>query len=164
MAQLPNAFDATQVEPADERTALPAGEYTAMLVNSEMKWTKQGTGQYLNLDFQVIDGPFQGRHFFDRLNLVNPNQQAVDIAQRQLSALCHAVNVLHVQDSAQLHDKPLIAKLKYVAAKDNFSEKNEVVAYKPAAGSTAPAPAPAPIPASTAARNPASGVKPAWAK
>jgi hypothetical protein len=55
----------------------------------------------------VIEGLHQGRKIWDQLNLVNPNQQTVEIAQRALSAICHAVGQLQVNDSEQLHLRPL---------------------------------------------------------
>ena len=37
-----------------------------------MKATKAGTGQYLQLGFQILDGPHKGRKLWARLNLDNP--------------------------------------------------------------------------------------------
>jgi len=126
------AFDASQVDPTNEFEVLPAGDYTVMIVDSEMKPTKDQQGQYLQLTEEVLDGPYKGRKFWDRLNLVNPNQQAVEIAQRTLSQSCHAVGILQVQDSAELHNRPLVARLKVRPARGQYSESNEVAQYKPA--------------------------------
>ena len=125
------AFDANQVDPTDQFEALPAGDYPVIIVDSEMKPTRDNRGQYLQLTLEVIDGPYKGRKMWDRLNLNNPNQQAVEIAQRQLSQICHAVGVLQVNDSLELHDKPLVARVKVRPASGQFSESNEVSQYKP---------------------------------
>ena len=124
-------FDANQVEPQAPLEPVPSGLYTVMIVESEMKPTKAGDGQYLELVLQIVDGDFKGRKIWDRLNLFSKNQTAVQIAQSTLSAICHAVNVIQVQDSQQLHDKPLLAKVVFMPAKDGFAEKNEVKGYKP---------------------------------
>ena len=92
MAQI--AFDASSVEPAAPLEPLPPGKYVAQIVQSEMRATRAGNGQYLWLEMDVIEGPHQGRKIWDQLNLVNPNQQTVEIAQRALSAICHAVGEL----------------------------------------------------------------------
>lgn len=148
MAFLPTAFDARTVAPAVEIGALPSGEYLVAITDSSFESTKMGDGQFLKLVFTVLDGEHKGRQIWDRLNLVNRNPTAVEIAQRALSAICHATGVLTVADSSQLHDRPLVIKVKYVPPAGDFGEKNEVKAYKSAAvGSPAPSRQPAPPPA-----------------
>ena len=159
MAQIFNgqAFDAAQVDPTSKFDAIPAGEYPVMITASELKLTKDGTGQYLQLELQVQDGAFQGRKLFDRLNLHNANQKAVEIAQRQLSQLCHAVGVMQVTDSEQLHFKPCIAKIG-VRTEPGRDPSNEIKGYKAAAGvpvSQTPKVPTAPMPQASAPAAPA---------
>jgi hypothetical protein len=128
-------FDATTIAPATEMTALPSGEYLMAITESEMKETKGGTGQYLQLVFAVLNAAIPeliGRKVFVRLNLINSNQTAVDIAQRELSAICHAIGVLKLQDSQQLHDLPMTCSVKFMPAKGEFAESNKIAGYKPA--------------------------------
>lgn len=132
MASLPSYFDANTVAPAAELGALPAGEYLVAITDSAMEDTKARDGQFLKLVFSVLEGPHQGAKIFDRLNLINRSQTAVDIAQRALSAICHAVGVFGVEDSQQLHNKPLKIKISYEPAKGEYGETNRVKAYKPA--------------------------------
>jgi len=143
-----NGFDATAVEPQKAFEPLPAGDYLCVITNSEMKPTKKGDGQYLEVQLEVLDGPHKGRRLFDRFNLQNPNPQAVEIARRQFSGLCHAVNVMRVQDSCQLHNIPCVVQVKCKKRDDNGEWSNEVGGYKaksttpaataPAAGGAAP--------------------------
>lgn len=123
-------FDATQIEPQSSFEPLPSGEYQVMIKESEMKPTRDGTGSYLQITLEVIDGNHKGRLLWDRLNLQNSNAVAVEIAQKQLSAICHAVNVLNVSDSAQLHNIPMIAKVAYRDARNGYDASNDVKAYK----------------------------------
>ena len=90
MARLGETFDATTVEPNKPLEALPPGRYVVQIVNSEMRPTKDGMGQYLWLELDVLEGEYAGRKLFDRLNLINANPTTVEIAQRTLSAICHA--------------------------------------------------------------------------
>ena len=85
-----NGFNAATIEPAATYEPLPAGNYSAVIVESEEKPTKAMTGSYLQLGLEIVEGQYAGRKLIDRLNLNNPNQIAVDIAQRTLSAICHA--------------------------------------------------------------------------
>jgi hypothetical protein len=145
-----DGFDARTVEPNQGFDVMPAGEYDAVIVASEVKPTSAGDGKYLKLELQILNGQFQNRKVWDQLNIWNPNAQAVQIAKGQLSALCRAINVLTPQDSGELHNKPL--RIKLAVKKDaEYGDKNVVKAYKPRqSGPVAPASAPvsqAPAPA-----------------
>ncbi len=122
-----SGFDAGQVEPNQGFDVLPAGEYEACIVASTMKPTKDGNGKYLELELQILNGPFQNRKVFDRLNLVNSSAKAVEIAKGTLSAICRAVGVLTPQDSSELHNKPLRIKVT-VRKSDEYGDGNEVKA------------------------------------
>lgn len=141
MADL-SGFNAENVEPQQGSfEPIPAGWYTCMITDSEFKSTKNGNGEYLQLRLDVIDGEYEKRVLFDRLNLNNPNQTAVEIAQRQLSAICRAVGVMTPQDSADLHDKPLRVKVGVRPAGNGYEASNEVKAYEAVEGGGQAAPA-----------------------
>lgn len=127
-------FDATHIDPTPRFDPLPAGDYAAIITESETRTTKDGSGQYLQIKIEVQGGEFAGRVLFDRLNLWNNNRQAQEIAQRSLSQICHAVGVMQVNDSQELHHKPLIATVKVRPARDNYEASNEIKGYKAAAG------------------------------
>lgn len=128
MANL-QGFNANDVEPASEFEPIPAGRYEAVVVDSEMKPTKSGTGNYLQLTFQVIDGPFSNRLLWARLNLDNPNDQTRKIAQGELSAICRAVGVLAPNDSVDLHNLPLVIQVRCKKRTDTGEIVNEVKGY-----------------------------------
>lgn len=135
MANL-NGFDATAVKPAEDRGAFPPGEYTALIIDSSMKDTKNKDGQYLELTVQITGGEFSGRKVWARLNLVNKNDKAREIAERELSAICHAVGVLKPSDSAQLHNKPLTIRVDIEpAGGERKNDQNVIKAWKPIDGS-----------------------------
>jgi len=131
-------FNAEEVEPQGSFEPIPAGWYTCMVTDSEFKPTKNGQGEYLQLRLDVIDGEHEGRVLFDRLNLNNPNQTAVEIAQRQLSAICRAVGIMTPSDSTELHDRPLNVKVSIRPAGNGYEASNEVKAYDSAEGASAP--------------------------
>ena len=105
-------FNANEVEPSVGFEAIPAGKYQAVIVDSDMKTNKAGTGEYLQLEFEIIEGEYKGRKLWTRLNINNPNPDAVRMARADLSAICHAVNVIHAVDSADLHNLPLTITVK----------------------------------------------------
>ncbi|MCX5682321.1 MAG: DUF669 domain-containing protein, partial [Planctomycetota bacterium] len=127
MANLGN-FNANEVEPTSFEP-LPAGKYLACIVESEMKATKNGAGQFLNLTFQVLDGEFKGRKVWARLNLKNPNPQAEQIARGQLSALCRAIGVMTPRESCELHNLPLTLSVSLKKRTDNEELTIEVKGF-----------------------------------
>jgi hypothetical protein len=142
MASLGGTFDATNVEPSAPIEILPPGKYPVQIVKSEMKDTKAGTGQLLALEMEIIDGPSKGRKLWENLNLVNPNPQAQEIAQRTLSAICHAVGRLQVSDSEELHFKPMIALVEIEPEGPDKSgvhrkARNSIKGFSAASGATA---------------------------
>lgn len=128
MANL-QGFDASKVPEQQEFSALPEGQYVVIATASEMKPTKSGNGQFLQFTFEVLDGPQKGRKLWARLNLVNPNQTAVDIAQRELGAICRAVGVIKPSDSAELHNKPMLITVA-VEIDDRKRESNIIKKYE----------------------------------
>jgi hypothetical protein len=148
-------FKASNVE-LTERSydALPEGDYEMIVTKSDTKPTKAGNGHYLELEMQIIAGQFSGRRHWERLNLDNPSQRTVKIAQEQLARLCMAMGLDEIQDSEELHDRAFIATLG-IDKKD--ATRNVVWDYKPAEGAS-PAPAPAAKPAAAAA--PAKSARP----
>ncbi len=124
-------FDARTVAPdTGVQEALPAGWYNVMIDQSEIKPTKANDGNYLELRFKVLDGAHVGKSVFGRLNLRNANPTAQEIGYKQLSAVAHAVGVLMIQDSSQLHNIPLKIKLKVRPARDDYEASNDITAYK----------------------------------
>ncbi len=162
-------FDASSVQPQSNYEPLPAGDYLCVIEDSEMKPTKAGTGAYLQLTLRVADGIHEGRRIWERLNLKNPNSTAVEIAQKTLSSICHAVGKLQVADSIELHDLPLVLSLK-LKHDGQYGLQNEIAAYKPTGNGAAPAaPAPvAPVAAAPAAPAPVAAAPaaaaPPWSK
>lgn len=140
MADL-RGFDANTVEPNESFDPLPRGDYLCVIVASEMKPTRSGNGAFLELEFEVIDGPHKGRKLWDRLNLNNANETAVKIAKGTLSAICRAVGVLQPTDSCELHDRPLVCKVRVEKRIDVDDFTNVIKGYRPrsAAGSAPPA-------------------------
>ena len=141
MASL-SGFDANKVEPQTEYPPpIPAGDYDAIIIGSEMKATKDRNGTYLRLELAVLNGQFQNRKLSTNLNLVNANAKAVEIAKGSLSAICRAVGVLTPNDSSELHGKPLTVKVT-IRKSDEYGDQNEIKAFK-VRGSSPPAAAPA---------------------
>ncbi len=141
-------FDATDIEPGQVFEHIPfTGWLKGMIVSSSNVATKKGDGEFLKLDIEVLDGDFKGRHAFDQLNLDNPNATAVEIAQRTLSAICHAVGKLKIKDSVELHNLPLEFKItvelddRDIPEADKRAPQNKIKGYRAIEGAAVIVPA-----------------------
>ncbi len=128
MANL-NGFNANDVEPANDFDPIPAGTYLAVITASEVKPTKDGTGEYLELSFQIIEGDYQNRLLWARLSLSHPKDIVSRIARSQLADICKAVGVLKPNDSAELHNLPLLIDVRLKKRKDTGDIVNEIKKY-----------------------------------
>ncbi len=179
MAQL--NFD-TNTAPKRENNyeLLPAGWYTAQVTESEIVPLKSGLGQALKLTFEVLSDGYRNRKVWARLNIQHRGSpEAERIANEQLRELCESVGIVRMNDTVELHNKPVQIKVKI--RKDDsgqYEDQNEVTGYKAVGGSVghgqaivsgmnqraavpaANAPVAQPAPAAAAA----GGAAPPWAK
>lgn len=124
-------FNAREVAPNAALEPLPTGWYPVMIVGSVNKQNSKKTGSYLELEMQVLSGEHANRKTYDRLNLDNPNEVAVNIARGTLSAICHVTGVLDAQDSQQLHGIPFQALIKKVERNDKPGQfGNQIDGYR----------------------------------
>ena len=137
-------FDASEFSPQPSNRSyepLERGMYEGIIIDSSIKETKAGTGEYIELVIQVADGVHSGRRLWERLNVSNPNKTAEDIARSQLAMLCQAVGVTKLTQTEDLHDKLFLMQVD-IDRKD--TTRNRIIGYQ-AAGGKASAPAtPAP--------------------
>ena len=164
-------FDASQVAPQQSVGPLPAGTYLAHIIESDVQPLKSGNGEGLKLTFEIIDGQFKGRKVYENLNIRHTSEDTQRIAQSHLSALCHAVNVIKLMDTAALHFKPVRINVTVREAVGQYKASNNIKGYEAAGGGiSAPATAPTPAPVAetpawpTPEQEAAKSKAPAWAR
>ena len=146
-------FDATAPENQRASSVVPAGEYTAIMIESEKKPTNAGDGHYLKTRWQIVKGEFQNRQVFKNFNLWLPpvKEQALQIARGEFSEFCRAVGVANPKDSSELHNKPCMIKLKIRVDKSGqYDDQNDISGFKPIGSPVAAEP----LAASTTNANP----------
>lgn len=155
------AFNATaEVDPSEARSfeLIPPGWYNAEMIDSEIRATKSGNGEYISLQFALLDPPHVNRRVFVNLNLWNASAEAVRIANQQRLELLMALGKPNAQTTEELHGIPVMLKLGIREDKTGqYEPRNEVKGFKPVAGVTPRAAAVAPraqAPAAAAARKP----------
>jgi Protein of unknown function (DUF669) len=130
------SFDPTAQAPNESFEPLPAAWYNAMIVASDYKQcaatAKDPNGWYYEFGFQVVDGPYKGRKVFANYNVKNANQQAVDIAKGDLTAIYNAIgaNKENVTTTEQLHNRPLEIKVAVSPARGTYGPSNDIKGYR----------------------------------
>jgi len=138
---------------------LPPGWYSANMSAAEIKDTKNGTGKYIALRYDILGPTHQGRVVFGNLNIRNQSPKAEEIGRQQLGDICRAIGLSHVGDTDQLIGNSLMIKLD-VEKSPQYGDKNNVKGFKAISGGAPPvmakaAAAPSAAPAKAA---------PPWAK
>jgi hypothetical protein len=128
-------FDARKFDPTTgSQDVFETGEYSFIINGSETKPTKAG-GTMLVFTAKCTDEGQTGKQTVIRLNIQNASAQAVEIAFRDLSAICHVCGVLDMTDTQQLHGKPFRMRLEKTPRTDKPELfNNEIRAYLDANG------------------------------
>ena len=167
MAFLGQTFDANELPQGNggNYDPLPPGWYTANITVAELKPTKDGSGQYIKIRYDITGPTHQGRVVFGNLNIKNASAKAEEIGRQQLGEIMRAIGLARVTDTDQLIGGSLSIKLDVRAATEQYDAQNEVKGFKAITGSAPTFAAPA---ASTAASAPASAgpakATPPWIK
>lgn len=126
MPALQQPFNSSQYDPATGFSQLPVGEHPVVIVASSIEGNKQQNGGYVKFSVKAIDGPANGLSMDYRVNLYNANQKSVEIAQRQMSAICHAVGVTAFHQTEELHGKPFVVVVQPQKDDDKYNEISSV--------------------------------------
>lgn len=122
MADLRGYYDpSVPADTGDGADVLPADTYAVKVRSSEWKDNRNKTGQYLQLNMGVVEGPYEGSTIVERLNLKNPSDMAVRIAKGTLNAICEAIGIRDVKDSAELEG----VRFQLVLKCDKYKYTNE---------------------------------------
>ena len=161
MAFLGQTFNANELPQGNTYDPLPAGWYTATITAAELKPTKDGSGQYIKVRYDITGPTHQGRVVFGNLNIKNASARAEEIGRQQLGELMRAIGLARITDTDQLIGGVLSIKIDVRAATEQYPAQNEVKGFKAITGA-------APTFASPAASAPASAgpakAAPPWAK
>lgn len=114
MAQL--TFDSSQYNPEQGVGQLSVGRHLVVIEKDEIKKANGSNGGYLQFDLKGVNQS-QGETGAYRLNLFAAGENAqktIEIASRQLSAVCHAVGVPGLNgDTSVLWNLPFMVEVAY---------------------------------------------------
>lgn len=130
MAQLSQTFSRDELPVSQGFEPIPAGWYTATVTGAELKDTKAGDGQYINVQYTITGPEQQGRVIFGLINIRNASTKAQEIGLSNLNALMSAIGLEKVQDTDQLIGHDCQIKVKIRPAKDGYEASNDISGWK----------------------------------
>ncbi len=133
---------------------LPEGWYDATITKADLLPTKDGSGQRINVRYDITGPSHQGRVTFGGLNIRNKSPRAEEIGRQQLGDICRAIGLTSIQDTDQMIGYQVKIKVRLKEG------QNEVVGWKTPGGPSAPV---APV-AQAPAAPPPTGAAPPWAR
>lgn len=159
MAFLGETFS-TDSLPVSDRSydLIPEGWYNATITKAELNNTKAGTGQKIDMRYDITGPTQQGRVVFGSVNVRNQSQKAEEIGRQQLGEIMRAVGLAKINDSDELIGGSICVRVKIKPAENGYDARNEVGGFKSASG-VMPQVTSSPEPTA-----PVGGAKPPWAK
>lgn len=115
-------FDTTNVT----ASGIQDGPHVAEIVSAEMRTTKSGDGQYMNIKWQVVGGS----SFYQMYNTKNPSKVAENIGLGEIARIQAALGMAKGQGSAS----DLVGKRVLITVKnksDAYGDKAVAVKYAP---------------------------------
>jgi hypothetical protein len=160
MALLSQSFDVNDLpEQQNDFSPLPEGWYTAFIKGAELRDTKDKTGQYIAIRYDIVGPTHQGRVVFGNINIKNKSTAAEEIGRQALGSIMRAIGLSRVENTDQLIGNNLQIKLS-IRTQEGYEPTNDVRQFKAVEGGNLP-------PLSIVASNPSptgSTVTPPWAK
>jgi len=140
--KLSETYSAAELQPSQSYELLPAGWYTAIITDAELKPTKAGNGEYIKLRYDITGPSCQGRVVFSNINIKNPNAKAEEIGRIDLGNIMRALGLAAVSDTDELINGHLTIKIDVRPASGEYGPQNEVKGWRSSTGSLPPQPKP----------------------
>ena len=112
-----------------DMSVVPNGYYLMAITESSREKTKDGKNYYTKLRVDILRGEYKGRCVFRNLNLEHSNEQAQEIAERELISICNACGLAAVEDSEELHGIPMLCKVGIKKGNDEYGDQNIIRKY-----------------------------------
>lgn len=86
---------------------VPENWYEGIIIDSKWVPNKKKNGEFIEFTFRITAPAYVGRTVKERFNLKNPNNQCVEIAERELKRLAVSTGWdREFDDTACLHNRP----------------------------------------------------------
>lgn len=111
---------------------IPANTIVTVVVKeSDVKTTQAGTGEYIKITCEVMEGDYQGRKVWHNFNIVNPNEKAVQIGRGQLKRLNQVLGISELTDTSELHGVPFKILVNIRKGTGGYDDQNVIKKFLP---------------------------------
>lgn len=130
MAELGETFNPAAIPPSDRNfDVIPRNTWVrAQIIASDLVPTNDGRGKRIPLDWEITEGPYKNRKFWQNINYLNASAQAQAIGQRELADIWIALGIPPASNTSLMEFKPMDVKL---GIEKDDKEKNRVLAVAP---------------------------------
>lgn len=114
----------------DERNfePVPAGVYLIKATNIEEKENAARTGEYLNVEFTILDPEYKNRKIWHIFNIVHKNADAERIGRSQLNAWARACGKANAKNSDQLLEQKCEARV-VIEKNAEYGDRNRIKGF-----------------------------------
>ena len=141
MASLGQIYQAADM-PESTFTPIPAGWYMATVKDADLKDTKDGRGQYIPLQWEILGPSHEGRLVFDIINIENGGEnreKVIRIGMQQLGSIMRACGLPKVGNTDELLGVRCEVKVDLDKPQEGYEQRNRIKDYRaPEGGSAAP--------------------------
>jgi Protein of unknown function (DUF669) len=126
-------FDPTNQEGSMTFEPIPAGEYTAEIIEAAITQPKSGNGHMLCLTWRICEGDYENRQIWQRLCYQHSKEQTQDIARRMLKDICVARAITQqVSDPEVFKFKPVRVRVNIETDKNGqYDPQNNIKRVRP---------------------------------
>lgn len=112
-------------------TVIPEGWYEAEITNADIRVSKSGLGQYINIQYKIIGPTHSGAVVFNKVHIKNANPKAEEIGRQQIGAICRSIGIKkHITDTDELLGHRLRIKV-VIKKQEDYEPINDVRGWKP---------------------------------
>ncbi|MCP4477817.1 MAG: hypothetical protein GY818_06975 [Planctomycetaceae bacterium] len=118
---------------------IPKGDQTLRAIEIQLQQcgpnAKDPNGQYIDAQFEVVDGPFANRRIFQKFNVININQEAVNIALGEIKQWIAATGEqaegeLTMSRILALEGRQFVGLIGVDKGRNNYPDKNKISQFK----------------------------------
>ncbi len=123
-------FDATGIDTSPRANLLQPGDYLFICQKATINNTKDNNGRYIDCEFLVVEGIGKGRKVWNKFNVENQNEQAVQIGKRELALFMASIGLQAFRSLSELTDKPFCGTVGFAKGASEGTEINVIKKFK----------------------------------
>lgn len=117
---------------ANNMDLIPNGIYKMQVKEAEVCTSKNGSGQYIKMTWEIVEGTYAKRIIFQNINIRNTSANAEKIGRGQLARVLTSMGITVCNNTDQLLYKPVMGKIGVEVDKTGqYEDRNKVISTSP---------------------------------